>query len=243
MLDTLDLYQAMLKRHNISLFKQDLYPEKHVIETIIDESLKLTPVFNNNWHHKIDVYGPEYAAEKKKLCLSTVENTVFRSKYDTRNVGDSGIKSLEPRLDAFIQAAEQNKLRVGGFAEMNTSTSFNLQVMAPYLLKFSHSFNHFVLPSEANKDTAKGMTTKGIQSSMAQAYAIATIANHYDVDCGFCGCVIFNDENVNDIWYNDNQFIFFVALGYKHPGCFDSPGSKHYPLKRRPTMSDIVEWN
>ena len=85
--------------------------------------------------------------------------------------------------------------------------------------------------------SSAGINLKGHQSAMAQAFAISIIATHYDVDVGFCGCVITNDENKNLIWYNDKKIMFFVGLGYTDKNCYKSK-----EFKTRPKFNDICTW-
>tara|TARA_Y100000385_G_scaffold287917_1_gene353263 strand:+ start:3535 stop:4275 length:741 start_codon:yes stop_codon:yes gene_type:complete len=241
-----DFYKASQERFSCSYFKQNEYPEKQLINKIINESLKITPVFSNKWHHKVDIYGPEFYEEKRKVCIQTVENTEIRKMYDSRLKSESGIFALYDYLEDFENIIKSGKIKESftkGYAYKgdwithlpDNIVTFNTQVMAPYLLKFTMVPNTF---GTAHKGTSSvGINLKGHQSAMAQAFAISIIATHYGVDVGFCGCLITNDENKNLIWYNDKRIMFFVGLGYTDENCYKSK-----KFKSRPNFNDICTW-
>ena len=194
--------------------------------------MNVTPVFSNKWHHKVNIYGPEFYEEKRKVCIQTVENIEIREILDSRLKNESGISVLYDYLEDF-----ENIIKSGKMNELiyNNNVTFNTQVMAPYLLKFTMVPNTF---GKAHTGTSSlGINLKGHQSAMAQAFAISIIATHYGVDVGFCGCVITNDENKNLIWYNDEKIMFFVGLGYTDKNCYKSK-----EFKPRPKFNDICTW-
>ena len=47
-----ELYNSLSDRHSTCYYKQDDIPSKDLINTILEESLKVTPIFANLWHHK-----------------------------------------------------------------------------------------------------------------------------------------------------------------------------------------------
>ena len=249
-------YKASQNRYTCSYFKQDIVPDKKIIEKIIEESLKTTPVFSNIWHHEIEIYGPEYFEDKKRMAIQGVENVHLRKMFDSRRetATVTGIDFLRDYLEDFIEYVEDGKAKNFGFRGENHENNqdvfvpFNTQLMAPYLLVFKTKPHHFgkKTVTENYEETEEGVRLKSIQSAMAQAYAISIIATHYNVDVGFCGCFIVNDENVNKIWYNDQNIIKFVGLGYAHEGCYEGPESKYGKYKNkysRPTkLSDICIW-
>ena len=233
--DSLSLYpQAMLSRYNCTYFDQENYPNKKVIHEILERSLEKTPVFANIWHHKVDLYGPEYKDEKRKLCLSTVEDMNYRKKFDLRNNGESGmVETLTPHLDNF-----ENKIKNNQMTKLGKEVSFNTQVLAPYLLKFSFSHYHYGNKIiDDNNEQVRWTKIKGYQSSMAHAFAVALVANYYKLEASFCGCVIQNNENKNKIWYNDTNMIFFMGLGYKSEHCYRDLKEINQPL-----FDNICEW-
>lgn len=160
--------------------------------------------------------------------------------YDSRYDNMSGISCLYDYLEDFEDYIKAGNAKKYGFRGHPVEglpknfTTFNTQVMAPYLLKFTMVPNHFGKPEHCSK---LGINLKGHQTAMAQAYAISIIARHYDVDTGFCGCVIRNDENKNLIWYDDVYLIFFVGLGYTDENCY-----KSREKKLRPSFEDICTW-
>lgn len=248
-------YKAAQNRYTCSYFKQDVVPERELIEKIINESLRHTPVFSCIWHHEVEIYGPEYYEEKKKLAIQGVENVSMRQMFDTRNDGINGIDMLKDYLEDFCDYVEDGSARAWGNAgqynenNKNTFVPFNTQLMAPYLLAFKVKPDNFGKKDSActtkNPETKEGIREKSVQSAMAQAYALSVIATHYGVDVGFCGCFIYSDENVNEIWHNDFDLIKFVGLGYAHEQCYEHPDSKHGKLKNakmRPAFGDICTW-
>ena len=248
-------YKASQNRYTCSYFKQDIVPDKKIIEKIIEESLKTTPVFSNICHHEIEIYGPEYFEDKKRMAIQGVENVHLRKMFDDRRKTTvTGIDFLRDYLEDFIEYVEDGKAKNFGFrGEKNYKNNpdvfvpFNTQLMAPYLLVFKTKPHHFGKKSvtENYEETEEGVRLKSFQSAMTQAYAISIIATHYNVDVGFCGCFIVNDENVNKIWYNDYDIIKFVGLGYSHESCYEGPKSlmgKNKWKKRPSKLSDICTW-
>ena len=236
-----DFYQSQILRYQTSCFKEDDIPTEDTIRKILSESLTSIPVFGNDWHHSVSVYGPEYKKDKEKLVLQTVEDNHYRKTFDTRKLGRPGIAtSLTPICRTFKNKAKSGWYKNRGFED---DVSFNLQVTAPYLLAFRFSPDSYVHKDKG--EMAKDKKSKGLNSAMTHAYAITIIAQHYGIQAGFCGCFIFNDENVNRIWYNDPDIILFVGLGYQEDWCFESVGSLHYKERQqsKPEFSDIVKWN
>ena len=233
--DYLNLYpEAMLNRYNCTYFDQEKYPNKEVIQEILDRSVEKTPVFANIWHHKVDLYGPEYKEEKRKLCLSTVEDLKYREKFDLRKNGESGmVETLTPHLNTF-----ENKIKSKEVKHLGREVSFNTQVLAPYLLKFSFSHYHYGKKiNDDNNEQRKWTKVKAYQSSMAHAFAVALVANYYKLDASFCGCFIINHDNVNKIWYNDTNIIFFMGLGYRSEYCY-----RNLKETNQPSFNNICEW-
>ena len=243
-----ELYNSLSDRYSTCYYKQDDIPSKDLINTILEESLKVTPIFANLWHHRVDVYGPEYAEDKRDVCVQTVEHLAYRSMFDNRKKNKPGIELLHNDLEIFEENIKTGKVKKDGFSIFEEPVTFNTQVLAPYLLKFTfdpYTFGKRKL-EEVNPDNEalKGMNFKAHQGAMAQAYAIAVIARKYNVDSSFCGCFIMNDFNVNRIWHNDDKIIKFMGLGYKDINCYDGPDSKHGRMKLRPTLNDnVVRWN
>tara|TARA_Y100000289_G_scaffold49334_1_gene49986 strand:+ start:27 stop:818 length:792 start_codon:yes stop_codon:yes gene_type:complete len=251
-----DWYKAVQNRYTCSYFKQDDIPEKSLIEKILDESLKATPVFSCVWHHEIEIYGPEFFYDKKKMAIQGVSNVHMRKLFDTRYDGlPGGSNILTDYFNDFCEYVEEGKARDFGFRgqykenDKETFVPFNTQLLAPYLLAFK--IKPYNYDSKTVTDTKlydakdKGLREKAFQSSMTQAYAISVIATHYNVDVGFCGCFIHMDDNENEIWHNTWDLVNFVGLGYAHDGCFEGPNSKHGRMKnkyKRPSISDICTW-
>ena len=243
-----ELYNSLSDRHSTCYYKQDDIPSKDLINTILEESLKVTPIFANLWHHRVDVYGPEYSEDKRDVCIQTVEHINYRDMFDSRRKGQPGIELLHNDLEEFEEAIKTGNVKKNGFSIFEEPVTFNTQVLAPYLLKFT--FDPYTFgkqkAEEINPDSnaLKGMNFKAHQGAMAQAYAITIIARKYNVDSSFCGCFIMNDFNVNRIWHNDDKIIKFVGLGYKDINCYDGPDSKHGKMKSRPTLNDnVIRWN
>ena len=249
-------YKASQNRYSCSYFKQDVVPDKKLIEKIIEESLKVTPVFSNLWHHEVEIYGPEFFEEKKKMAIQGVENVHLRKMFDKRNDGIAGIDFLRDYLEDFIEYVEEGKAKKFGFRGENKENNkdvfvpFNTQLMAPYLLVFKVKPYHFGYKDREGRtanypEDKRGLREKGFQSAMAQSYAISIIAAHYNIQASFCGCFIISDENVNEIFYNDRNVIKFVGLGYAHDSCYDGPQShkRKTTEKQRPSkLSDICTW-
>lgn len=240
-----EYYESLRNRYQTACFKQDQIPDKELIEKILKESVESTPVFNGDYHYAIDVFGPEYSFDKRKVCLQTIEDKRYRKMFDSRKKGEYGISTLYHELSLFEQQIEDFKMKEKGFsvlAKHAKTMTFNMQVMAPYLLLFRYSPDQFIHYDK--EEGSKAKKTKSIQASMTNAYAISIIADHYGVQSGFCGCFILNDENVNEVFYNDADVWFMMGLGYKEDWCYSAEGSKHHRLRQeeKPTHDKVVNW-
>jgi hypothetical protein len=257
-------YEALRNRYQCAWFEKDKIPDRELINKILEESLQSTPVFSNIYNHEVLVYGPEYELDKRQVCLQTVNNISLRQRYDYRSPTHSSIadiSALNMYLEEFESYIESGLVRKhgnkGAYTELTgqnieghichseSLVTFNTQVMAPYLLVFRVKRNHFDPRNLQKEDSEAGMREKAQGSAVAQAYSIAIIARHYGIDAGFCGCFILNRLNVNRIFYNNNDVILFVGLGYTSENCYESPGSMHREHKlaySKPTLKDIVTW-
>lgn len=76
----MNVERAMKRRWNHHHFIKDKVPSKRIVEDILEKAILYTPVKNSVWHHRIDVYGPEWLEEKEALA----ENAAFMDPYQKR---------------------------------------------------------------------------------------------------------------------------------------------------------------
>jgi hypothetical protein len=237
-----EFYDAMSDRYSSLYFRQDKYPDESLIIDILRDATAMTPVFNHDWHHKVDVYGPEFYLDKRKVCLQTAEKEMHRRMFRTKNRNgedNKGISEfLEPKLKKFEEWIESGNAKKYGYH--GVEESFNTQVLAPYLLKFTYSYNQFI---NRAKNDGPGAKLKALQSSMAHALAIAAVATHHGLNVGFCGCHFPNSHNKNRIWYDDDEMIKFVGIGYQHENCHYSKDSYMRSMQRKPRYNNICRIN
>ena len=89
-----ELYDNLHKRYTSCYFKQEDIPSKNLINTILKESLLITPIFSNLWHHRTDIYGPEYYDDKRAVCIQTVEHMGYRNMFNKKGAARAGIEVL-----------------------------------------------------------------------------------------------------------------------------------------------------
>jgi hypothetical protein len=239
----INLYQSAINRFQTACFKQYVYPTEEEIREILKLSTEITPVFSNNYHHSIKVFGPEYAEDKKLLCLQTVEPDKIREKYDKKRKAEKDIIDLMPFLDNFIDQIKTKNIKDTGYKGFSKDfLSFNLQVMAPYLLVFKFDPDRFV--HKYKNETNKNKKDKALQSMAMHAYAISIIAENHGINSGFCGCFIFSDYNENRVFYNDESVWLFLGLGYKEDWCHKGKNSVDYKERQndKPFYENIVDW-
>jgi hypothetical protein len=227
-------YQAMEERHNFRYFKYDEYPPRSVIEDILAQSHSLTPIKNNSWHFQIKVYGPEFAEDKRHLCLQTCCNHEEVKLYRKGGVKESRIGEL----DAIYEQREQSSFRW-------RTHQFNDQVRAPYLLVYQyHPFKRVKQRSEKEPDDP--LTIATISAAM-HGYVTSVVANKHKVQASFCRCFYDNQYNFNRITADGlraDNLIFFLGLGYQDVNaCIDRDrqfGSLNRPPK--PDIEEVLHW-
>jgi len=235
-------YEALRNRYQCVYFKQDEIPERSLIEKILSESLLATPVFSNIYDHKIEVFGPEYADDKYKLCRQTLDRPLWMvSQYNahsSKHKKSSRIADLDVWIDTYIERIEEGLYRDLGNSGVNEMfpdqlmVTFNTQVMAPWLLKFSVSpRQHDPTKIGIKQDLPSVIENRAREGTVAQAYSIAIIARHYGISSGFCRCFFTSYQNPNRIGIDEETTILFLGLGYQSEWCPDSPGSKHRKRK------------
>lgn len=250
---------AVLERRQCGAFKKDDIPSKELINKILEESTKNTPVFSHQWHHKLEIYGPEYEEDKLKLVLQGVEDPELRRKYDTRSP-DYEVPSrslnftpLQTHLEFFLDEVDNGGIKKRGFKNVDGSpiVSFNTQLLAPYLLKFKFSPDQYLPSPKKSKNEAKpNQWEKYVQTSISHAIVTSIVAKHYGVDSGFCGCYIISDNNPNEIYSNQYDTILFLGLGYADPErCYESNYDGSTPSHmgsqkpdKRARYTDICVW-
>lgn len=255
-------YEALRNRYQCVYFKQDEIPERSLIEKILTESLLATPVFSNIYDHKVEVFGPEYADDKYKLCRQTLDQPAWmmaqHDAHHPKHKISSNIEDLDVWLDTYIERIEEGLHRDfsnGGVNDMfpdEPLVTFNTQVMAPWLLKFSISPRQYD-PTQIGikEDSPSTIESRAREGSVAQAYSIAIIARHYGLAAGFCRCFFASYRNPNRIGIDMDRTALFLGLGYQSEWCPDSPGSKHRRLKiegdewknkppLKPQLEDVV---
>jgi len=241
----------MKRRHQYRFFKDDI-PDKEIIEKIIKDALKLTPIKNNTWYFYIDIYGPEYAEEKKKFCLQTachIPEKNYDYIYYQYSQGMPREKHIQedllPILDEYYKTAERSP----------GLPAFNTQVLAPYLIAFKIKKSHYEYHSimvnmiaagegevVAEDEDIKSMNAVWPGASMF-AYVMSVLANKEGLDASFCQCFWRSNYNYNSIYNNEtDEVLFFLCIGYGDK----EKSEKHISSKDRANnivnMKDVIKW-
>ena len=112
----------MKRRRNVRFFTEQA-PDKNLIDTILRQAHELTPHKNNIFRYRVNVYGPEFAEDKKKLALLTCTKREIMQRH--RPLTDEYLAKVEKIYDELFKLGRNGK--IDGYA-------FLPQVTAPYLL-------------------------------------------------------------------------------------------------------------
>ncbi len=243
-----------MKRRRQFRFMTDKVPDKKIIDKIIKDALKLTPIKNNTWYFYIDIYGPEYAEEKKKFCLQTachIPEKNYDYIYYQYSQGMPREKHIQedllPILDEYYKTAKKSP----------GLPAFNTQVLAPYLIVFKIKKSHYDYESKhrmvnmiatgesesiPEDEKKKSMSSVWPGASMF-AYVISVLANKEGLDASFCQCFWRSNYNYNSIYNNEtDDVLFFLSIGY---GDIEK-STKHKSLEDRASnivnMKDVIKW-
>ena len=200
----------LFRRINFRHFQQDNYPTKEKIEEILQEAINIAPVDKEFFSWRLEIYGPEYAEQKKELVLDT---PTLYSKDD--NGVDLTPNSYIPK---YGQEQWDNQIRK---AFERRPGSFNCQTLAPYLVSV---VVHKSIFDDSDTNTYVGYKPERAHPGM-QSYrhcinmgifihSVALAANNHGVDFAFC-CNV--HRLVNPIFNSlkkGEKFIVFLGLGY-----------------------------
>lgn len=194
----MDLFRRINYRH----FKQDVFPSKEKIEEILQEAINISPVDKEFFSWRVEVHGPEYAAEKADLVLES-------GTYYTRDDEGNNIGVYQNYVDEFGKERWDEQIRKAFVRQPGT---FNCQIQAPYLLSFI-----------TNK-TDKGYQPERKHSGMERyrhhmnlgifLYGITMAANNHEVDAAFCQCYSNYRENAMLKLREGDKVRAFIGLGY-----------------------------
>ncbi len=218
---------VLKRRHNFKYFNLKECPKKEVIEEILKEALLITPIKNDVWHFEIEVFGPEHAEEKKKLCLRTLADMDVVDEYKKGGPKEKKIDELEKLYE-------------------EREEDFNVQVRAPYLLvyklfPYKHSPNREEFGKKKKYKIDNNVAAIG---AGMHGYAVSILANEKGIDASFCNCFFNNDFSSNYIMNVEKDFYFFLGLGYKDGGKhnFTLESYLRHKEKEKPNLDDVVRW-
>jgi len=236
----------MERRHQFR-FMTDKVPDKKIIDKIVKDALKLTPIKNNTWFFYVDIYGPEYAEDKRKLCLQTacaipeIQEDYIHQQYSIGMPREKLIQEdLFPILDEYY---ETGKRGLG-------MPAFNTQVRAPYLFVFRVKRSHYALRTmmvkmiakNENETYAEGEDVRPVSSAWPGAsmfaYVMSVLANKEGLDASFCQCHFPNNYNYNVIYNEEiDDPLFFLSIGYG-----DTTKNNNRQNSLRPNQGNVIKW-
>lgn len=236
----------MERRHQFR-FMTDKVPDKKVIEKIVQTSFNLTPIKNDTWFFYVDIYGPEYAEDKRKLCLQTSCAIPEKNEDHIYNQYSQGMpreKHIQEDLFPLLDDYHETGIRNPGLP------AFNTQVMAPYLFVFRYKLNNFkpnnimVKMCARDKNEWQAPYENVVKIDYAWpgasmlAYVMAVLANKEGLDASFCQCFWKSNYNYNSIYNNESdEVLFFLSIGY---------GDKEKDKVRYPRIkvakSKVLKW-
>ena len=120
------IVDLMKQRRNVRFFTEQA-PDKNLIDTILRQAHELTPHKNNIFRYRVDVYGPEFTEDKKKLALLTCTKREVMQRH--RPFTEAYINKVEKIYDVWFKRGKYGN--IDGY-------EFLPQVTAPYLLAYTY---------------------------------------------------------------------------------------------------------
>ena len=204
----------LMKRRSNYRFFTEQAPDKNLIDTILRQAHELTPHKNNIFRYRVNVFGPEFAEDKKKLALLTCTKREVMKRH--RPLTDEYLATVEKIYDEWFQRGIGPKIK--GYA-------FLPQVTAPYLLAYTYDTLKQVNEEQKHKVARYSMLEYAkffsesewtIQASM-HAFAVALLCAEQGLTASFCQCYFFDDKLKNKILSSarDKQTtLFYLGIGY-----------------------------
>ena len=234
----------MIRRHNTQ-FYSDKIPDKQIIDDVLKKSHSLTPHKNNFYRYRLNVFGPEWKDDKRMVAISAVggDKNKFRENPTPENM-----KELTEIYD--IWTSEENRKK--GYPKVR-NCNFNTQVLAPYLLVYTHQPDY---RSESQKESPYYQSGHMdeifnervsnhnamdwvIQASM-HGITTAYLCEEKGLQASFCRCFFQDDLLPNNVLPKHikvkNQVAFLLGIGYAD----DEPRHKSYVTE--PTYDEVVNW-
>ena len=240
------LVDIMKKRHNTQFFSSEI-PDKKVIDDILKTAHNLTPHKNNFYRYKINVWGPEHKEQKRWVGISSVGGEgkdKFRDNLDREKFNE-----LSKIFDKWM--SKENAWK--GYPKVE-GCNFNTQVLAPYLLVYTHQPDFKTksqLDSQYNKsgDLKKIFKDKKsnpqdmdwiIQASM-HCITTAYLCAEKGLNASFCRCFFYDELMPTDILLKSikpkKEITFLLGIGYE-----DKTQHRHISYVKEPDYDEIVEW-
>ena len=240
-MDFIDIDHGLKRRQNYRVFDQDKIPSKQAITEIIDHAVRNTPVKNDCYDFRLEVYGPKYKKEKEEL----LDHTICLKKGDGRQLPkDLSLQTIQKNRKQYMENiklytkfrkenpdTDEKKLQVvmnrGCYTtEENDEVpemeyAFNTQVLAPWLIKFTYAPKVYRRTDVYISDDNSWKTHFIMATSMV-GYSLAIIANQNNIDASFCQCVRFIKDKPTVPLFPDatksadltKNFAFFLGLGH-----------------------------
>ncbi len=238
------LTDIMKARHNIGWFSDEV-PDKKLIDDILIKAHYLVPHKNNFWYYRVKVLGPEHKEEKKKLAVASVCGS---GKEQFRNGTEADIERLYKLYDEFMSDENRKK----GYKNIE-NCGFNTQVLAPYLLVYTHQKDYRTKIQNESEYNKSGRLEKHfarkfnkidnfdwvIQASMHGISVSYLCAENY-LYASFCRCYFFS-KHINSKIFKSKDDIdntaFLLGLGHR-----DKNKSYWTSNVTKPSYNEIVEW-
>ena len=226
----------MKRRRNVRFFTEQI-PDKNLIDTILRQAHELTPHKNNIFRYRINVFGPEFAEDKKKLALLTCT----REKHMRRHgpFTDEYLAKVEKIYDEWFQR--------GRFLELD-GYSFLPQVTAPYVLAYTYDTKNQITKEQEDRLRQYSMLEYSklfsesewtIQASM-HAFSVALLCAEQGLTASFCKCYFFDDKLRNKLLSSATETqttLFYLGIGYK-----DESKRLKSSLMPKLKYNEVIKW-
>ena len=226
----------MKRRRNVRFFTEQA-PDKNLIDTILRQAHELTPHKNNIFRYRVNVFGPEFAEDKKKLALLTCTKRELMRRHQPFT--DEYLTKVEKIYDEWFKQGKYTKL--DGY-------SFLPQVTAPYVLAYTYDTLKQVNKEQEGRLRKYSMLESArlfsesewtIQASM-HAFAVALLCAEQGLTASFCQCYFFDDKLKNKIMsssHDEQTTLFYLGIGYK-----DESKKLKSSLMPKLEYNEVIKW-
>jgi len=227
----MNVYEIIEKRRHVNKFKEDVYPDKELVQDLLYKSWKVTPSKNNFMPYTLHVLGPKCKFQKRKvwqLSMYNKKNTNERHNVmDIENYQEDGHnKNFEfLRTVPYLIIAEQRVCEPNPFVRSSIAEGNNI-----------YEQMHEELLDDILKTTA-------FEVGMFKANLSALcLEQGIDVSCIACTPHIPKPWQVSGFDFIKYPVLIVIGLGYCEESRRDVMTKEASDLDKKPEPETILRW-